>query len=151
MATQCVRGIRETIPATRHGRGRRSRERRHSKKLACGLRAEKGVVYVTMDPEHPSLRANAAQSLERMLAHELHHCARWDGPGYGEALVSEGLAGHFEQEVFGGEAELWESLPASTLRPCLSKAEGETGRKPDMVMPRGSLGRRSYQDGWVTC
>lgn len=64
-----------------------------------------------------------------MLAHELHHSSRWDGPGYGktlgEALVSEGLAGHFAQEVYGAAPEPWEQLPVSTLRPHLSKAKAE--------------------------
>lgn len=71
-----------------------------------GYAPEKGLIYVTVDPRSPVLRANPSQSLERMLAHELHHSSRWDGPGYGktlgEALVSEGLAGHFAQEVYGG-------------------------------------------------
>lgn len=94
-----------------------------------GYAPERGVVYVTVDPENPSLRANEARSLERMLAHELHHCARWDGSGYGEtlggALVSEGLAGHFAQEAFGGDPEPWERLPVSTLRPYLARAQAE--------------------------
>lgn len=94
-----------------------------------GYAPERGVIYVTVDPENPSLRANEAHSLERMLAHELHHCARWDGPGYGEtlgaALVSEGLAGHFAQEAFGGDPEPWERLQAGTLRPYLSRAQAE--------------------------
>ena len=46
-------------------------------------------------------------ALRRLLAHELHHCARWAGPGYGhtlgEALVSEGLACLFESETCGGD------------------------------------------------
>ena len=37
------------------------------------------------------------------LAHELHHAARWRGPGYGltlfEAIVTEGLADHFACEL----------------------------------------------------
>jgi hypothetical protein len=94
-----------------------------------GYAPEKGVIYVTVDTEHPLLRANRAQSVERMLAHELHHSARWDGPGYGEslgeALVSEGLAGHFVQEVYGGEPEPWESLPAATLRRSVSQAQSD--------------------------
>jgi uncharacterized protein YjaZ len=92
-----------------------------------GYAPERGVVYVTVDPENPILRTNPSRSLERMLAHELHHSSRWDGPGYGktlgEALVSEGLAGHFAQEAYGGEREPWEQLPARTLRPYVSKAQ----------------------------
>lgn len=55
-----------------------------------------------------------------MFAYELHHCARWDGSGQGrtlgEALVSEGLEGHFVQEVLGEPPEPWECLPVSPLR-----------------------------------
>ncbi|WP_226934934.1 DUF2268 domain-containing putative Zn-dependent protease [Pseudogemmobacter faecipullorum] len=94
-----------------------------------GYAPERGLIYVTADPENPALRANPSQSLERMLAHELHHSSRWDGPGYGktlgEALVSEGLAGHFAQEAYGGEREPWEQLPASTLRPYFLKAQAD--------------------------
>lgn len=94
-----------------------------------GYAPEPGVIYVTVDPDHADLRMNAGRSLERMLAHELHHSSRWDDPGYGhtlgQALVSEGLAGHFEQEAFGGEPELWESLPVSILRSHIARAQKE--------------------------
>ena len=47
-----------------------------------------------------------------MVVHELHHALRWDAVGYGrtlgEAIVSEGLAGRFVQELFGGEGEPWD-------------------------------------------
>lgn len=92
-----------------------------------GYAPESGLVYVTVDPESSILRKNPSRSLERMLAHELHHSSRWDGPGYGrtlgEALVSEGLAGHFAQEAYGGEREPWEQLPARMLRPYVFKAQ----------------------------
>jgi uncharacterized protein YjaZ len=94
-----------------------------------GYAPEPGLVYVTVDPSHTYLRANAGRSLERMLAHELHHSSRWEGPGYGntlgQALVSEGLAGHFAQEAFGGEPEPWESLPVSILRSYVARAQDE--------------------------
>lgn len=94
-----------------------------------GYAPEQGLIYVTVDPENPLLQQNLSQSLERMLAHELHHSSRWDGPGYGktlgEALISEGLAGHFAQEVYGGPREPWEQLTASSLRPYGLKAHAE--------------------------
>lgn len=78
------------------------------------------MIFVTVDPGNPALHSNADRSLERMFAHELHHAARWDGPGYGsslcEALVSEGLAGHFVLELFGGAPEPWEQLPEGEIR-----------------------------------
>lgn len=85
-----------------------------------GFAPKPGVIFITVDPDNPALRANFDASLERMFAHELHHAARWDGPGYGsslgEALVSEGLAGHFVLELFGGLPEPWEQLPESEIR-----------------------------------
>jgi uncharacterized protein YjaZ len=80
-----------------------------------GYAPKPGVVFITIDLVYPALLVIVDASLERMFAHELHHAARWDGPGYGsslgEALVSEGLAGHFVQELFGGPPEPWEGLP----------------------------------------
>jgi hypothetical protein len=48
-------------------------------------------------------KAPLPEQLKSTLSHELHHVIRWRGPGYGlslgEALVSEGLAQCFEEEV----------------------------------------------------
>ena len=67
----------------------------------CGDRC-----YVFLDPEHTRLHENLETAFLRSLAHELHHCVRWRGPGYGrrlsEALITEGLACHFESEVLSG-------------------------------------------------
>lgn len=88
-----------------------------------------GVVMITVDPENPALTANADFALERMMVHELHHAARWDGPPQratlGGALVSEGLAGHFAQEVYGGPSEPWESLSPETVRAHAAEAAGK--------------------------
>lgn len=85
-----------------------------------GYCPEPGLVYMTVDPDNPAFLKNDAESFERMFAHELHHVARWAGPGYGttlgEALVSEGLAGHFALEIFGGNPEIWECLNADTVQ-----------------------------------
>ncbi|MEM1431700.1 MAG: DUF2268 domain-containing putative Zn-dependent protease [Pseudomonadota bacterium] len=92
-----------------------------------GYAPSPGIVFVTIDPGNPAVRANADQSLERMFVHELHHAARWDGPGYGaslgEALVSEGLAGHFVREVYGDVPEPWEALPRSDVVPNVALAQ----------------------------
>jgi hypothetical protein len=52
-----------------------------------GYAPRAGVIFVTLDPRAPALHANENASLERMFAHELHHAARWDGPGYGTSLA----------------------------------------------------------------
>lgn len=60
-----------------------------------------GLIEVTLAPDR-----FAADQLDRVLVRQLHHLLRWDGPGYGrslgDALVSEGLAGHFVLQVLGG-------------------------------------------------
>ncbi|MFN3526594.1 MAG: DUF2268 domain-containing putative Zn-dependent protease [Paracoccus sp. (in: a-proteobacteria)] len=67
-----------------------------------------GVIELTLDPARVS-----PEHFRRTLVHEMHHLARWDGPGYGrslgEALVSEGLAGHFVQQVLGGAPDPWDA------------------------------------------
>lgn len=78
---------------------------------------------MTLDPDNPnffsSLRTGA---LRRHVVHEVHHCLRMGGPGYGwtlgEALVSEGLAGQFVRHVLGTDPEPWEHAiaPADLLR-----------------------------------
>ncbi|WP_416424319.1 DUF2268 domain-containing putative Zn-dependent protease [Pseudomonas sp. App30] len=85
-----------------------------------GYAPEPGLIYLTVDPASDVFRANENASLERMFAHELHHAARWDGPGYGstlgQVLVSEGLAGVFAQEVWGGCPEPWERVDVEVVR-----------------------------------
>lgn len=74
-----------------------------------------GLIEVTLDPA----RWAPAPFIRTML-HEFHHLLRWDGPGYGkslgEALVSEGLAGHFVTGILGGPPDPWDAVtPASGI------------------------------------
>ncbi len=69
---------------------------------------------MAVDPANPAFADSLTQgTLQRHILHEVHHCLRMAGPGYGlsagEALVSEGLAGHFVRELLGSEPELWET------------------------------------------
>ncbi|MCA3177986.1 MAG: DUF2268 domain-containing putative Zn-dependent protease [Burkholderiaceae bacterium] len=84
-------------------------------------------VDVWIDPAHPWVEAAGEEELLAMLAHELHHCARWTRPGYGttlgEALVSEGLACVFETGFRGGVPPFWaRALDATALRDVEAKA-----------------------------
>ncbi|WP_349295662.1 DUF2268 domain-containing putative Zn-dependent protease (plasmid) [Thioclava sp. 'Guangxiensis'] len=71
------------------------------------------MIQLTFDPANSNCVRNLGEPLERTVVHELHHVLRWRGPGYGrtlgEALVSEGLAGYFAQQLYGGPPEKWES------------------------------------------
>ncbi|WP_425148489.1 DUF2268 domain-containing putative Zn-dependent protease [Deinococcus sp.] len=55
---------------------------------------------MTVDPANPNFARCWRAELPATIAHELHHLRRWRGPGCGatllEALVSEGLAQHYE-------------------------------------------------------
>ena len=57
-------------------------------------------VDLSVTPGGPAFERLWLTEVPATLAHELHHVRRWRGPGYGEtlleALVSEGLAQHFE-------------------------------------------------------
>lgn len=91
----------------------------------AGHAGSPGVIEVTVNPDR-----FAAPLLLRTLVHEMHHLIRWDGPGYGkslgEALVSEGLAGHFVQQVLGGAPDPWDAVqPAPGLA---RRALNEWGR-----------------------
>ncbi|HIC67081.1 MAG: DUF2268 domain-containing putative Zn-dependent protease [Paracoccus sp. (in: a-proteobacteria)] len=72
-----------------------------------------GLIQISLNPD----RFDSGLML-RTLVHEFHHLIRWDGPGYGkslgEALVSEGLAGHFVRQVLDGKPDPWDAVtPAS--------------------------------------
>ena len=66
-------------------------------------------VQIAVDPSLSE--ATVANRLPSVAAHELHHVARWRGPGYGatllEHMVSEGLADHFAADVFGQPLPPW--------------------------------------------
>jgi len=92
-------------------------------------------VDVWIDPTHPWVEAAGEEELLAMLAHELHHCARWHRPGYGatlgEALVSEGLACVFETGFRGGVPPFWaRALDAPALRAVESIARPQLDDRP---------------------
>ena len=73
---------------------------------------------MTVDPHNPNFLASLRNgTLHRQIIHEVHHCLRMAGPGYGwtlgEALISEGLAGQFVRQLLGSEAEPWERAVSS--------------------------------------
>ena len=63
-------------------------------------------VFVTCDPDNRNLAKCFDAEFRAALGHEMHHCMRHGGPGYGttlrEAMVSEGLACQFETELREG-------------------------------------------------
>lgn len=79
----------------------------------AGRTFDAASMMLTIDPETATFAASLGDgALRRQVAHEIHHCLRWAGPGYGrtlgEALVSEGLAGQFASHLFRTPPEVWE-------------------------------------------
>jgi hypothetical protein len=73
----------------------------------------KNLFSLTVDPDNPAFQTCLMDgTLRRQVSHEVNHCLRMAGPGYGrtfgEALVSEGLAGHFVRVLFNNPPEPWE-------------------------------------------
>ncbi|WP_374300146.1 DUF2268 domain-containing putative Zn-dependent protease [Paracoccus sp. (in: a-proteobacteria)] len=68
-----------------------------------------GVIEIALNPDRFDPTA-----FTRTLVRQMAHLVRWTGPGYGkslgEALVSEGLAGHFVLQVMGGQADAIDSV-----------------------------------------
>lgn len=69
------------------------------------------LVLIALNPQFPNFNKTVNQEIARTIAHELYHCLRSRGPGYGKsllaAMVSEGMADHFDLEVNGGKPRLW--------------------------------------------
>lgn len=84
-------------------------------------------IYVAVDASHPKFESFVIPNIYRTLLHEMHHTARWRGPGYGEtlleALVTEGLADHFELEITNNSPQPWdEALSAEQERALFDRA-----------------------------
>lgn len=100
-----------------------------------GFTPNKYTIYVNVDPGRGDFEQVIVNELPRTLAHEAHHAARWASVGYGdtllEAMVSEGLADHFDMEVTGGEVPLWaRALSAEQMQEMSVRAQKEYDAKP---------------------
>jgi len=68
-----------------------------------GITPNANVIFISLNPRHPDFKKALKDELGFLLAHELHHTIRWqkevEGDTLLEAMVFEGLADHFAQEV----------------------------------------------------
>ncbi|MGR3199884.1 MAG: DUF2268 domain-containing putative Zn-dependent protease [Paracoccus sp. (in: a-proteobacteria)] len=96
-----------------------------------------GQIEITLMPD----RFNA-EHLRRTVVRELHHLLRRDGPGFGhslgDALVSEGLAGHFVLRVLGGDPDPWDAVRPG---PGMLRQAGNLWARRDYDLAEWFLGR----------
>ena len=88
------------------------------------------LIEITVDATFPGLGAVLPERLPPLAAHELHHAARWRGPGYGstllESMISEGLADHFAIELLGTPLQPWsKAFPQHQTEHFLDQARPE--------------------------
>ena len=88
------------------------------------------TLWLYTDPAQPGYKKLLPEQLPKVLAHELHHACRWQGPGYGktlrEALVTEGLAAHFEEEISRDKpSHFYVQFTTNTLTTLFKKAKSE--------------------------
>ena len=93
-----------------------------------GHASRPNCLSLTLNPDNPHFaEALAAGALQRQVVHEITHCLRFARIGYdhnlGDALVSEGLCGHFTHECLGTPPEAWETaLSTAQLAEWLPRA-----------------------------
>ena len=92
------------------------------------------LVFISLDPQFSDFQHTITKELKRTLSHEINHAIRWRDPGYGktllEALVTEGLADHFDVEVNHEDPEPWcIALSVEQIEVLLDKAKKEFSNK----------------------
>lgn len=92
------------------------------------------TILIYLNPDFSDFDKTINEYIKRILAHELYHCMRWKNPGYGntllEALISEGLADHFDIEINKTEPIFWNlALTAEQITSIKEKAEKDYNNK----------------------
>ena len=85
---------------------------------------------IAINLSFPNLDDVLVERLALTTAHELHHNARWRGPGYGttllQSMISEGLADHFAVETLGVPLPPWSrALSDADVERLLDRARPE--------------------------
>ena len=70
-----------------------------------GFTPNENLIFISLNPHHPDFNKAIKEEFAFTLAHELQHTIRWqkqvEGDTLLEAMIFEGLADHFAQEVIG--------------------------------------------------
>lgn len=77
-----------------------------------GSTPDSHTIFVYLDPENLNLQQNLEREVRSTVTHEYHHAVRnrsidWQTDTLLGAMITEGLADHFDLEVNGGEPRPW--------------------------------------------
>lgn len=93
------------------------------------------VVSIYLNSKFPNfVNKTLKEELRRIIPHELNHTMRSQAIGYGEtllkAMISEGLADHFEMEINNKGPHMWDVvLSAGQMKAMMEKAKKEYNSK----------------------
>ncbi len=96
-----------------------------------GFCPDSHTVHIFIDSKLSSLTQNLEKEIKSTLAHEFHHAVRngsinWETDTLLGAMVTEGLADHFDLQVNKGEIKPWsKTLDEIKLKELMDKAERE--------------------------
>ncbi len=95
-----------------------------------GIASSPNIAELFIDPKFPDIKEQIQRKFPHQIAHELHHCMRWQSIGKKitllDALVRDGLADQFAMEVVGIGPEPWDSaVKGEELQVLLKRAEKE--------------------------
>lgn len=99
-----------------------------------GFALTANIMNLNINPEFKKDPISLAKEIKSTIVHEAHHCVRIKTIGYGDtllkALISEGLADHFDMEINGGTQPRWTlALSEEEFDKLKNKAEEEYNNK----------------------
>ena len=99
-----------------------------------GYAAGPHLIQVSVNPKDKGFTENLDRNLSRCIAHEWHHSLRHRSVGYGrtldEAIVSEGLADRFADQVYGHPPDRWtRAVKKKDVERLFNRAKKEFGKR----------------------
>ena len=100
-----------------------------------GFTPNENLIFISLNPQHLDFKKALKDELSFILAHELHHTIRWqkqvEGDTLLEAMIFEGLADHFAQEVTGrSKPSPWSYALTSEQKKAFLKKASEMWNEP---------------------
>lgn len=100
-----------------------------------GFSPNANLIFISLNPQHSDFKKAIKDELSFTIAHELHHTIRWqkqvEGDTLLEAMIFEGLADHFAQELTGrNKPSLYSCALTSEQKKIFLKKASEEWKQP---------------------